>query len=304
MTDMFGEVDTPRRWFRFDSRFPEQPSIERVGEEHGPGGPYVFLVLLCDAYQELWLGGRPGETAMTLSALASKAHVTPVVAASILLSLQREGLIALEGFTPAAPTRVACPMCDGDAHGGVSGGECPTCGGEGRVTVGLRDSEHATVRVRFPKWSNWTPKDKTAAERKARSRANQALKSDVSRSVTIGHTEEKREEETSTPRANTLGEERAESLCLLLSLLIKDRDPHAKTDPGSPRWLDAIRLLIDRDGRSPEEVEHVIRWCQKDDFWRQNILSAPKLRAKFDQLYAKAGKPKGNADDFFQRNGM
>lgn len=47
---------------------------------------------------------------------------------------------------------------------------------------------------------------------------------------------------------------------------------------------DAMRLLIDRDGRSPEEIARVIRWCQTDSFWRANILSASKLREKYDHL--------------------
>lgn len=80
-------------------------------------------------------------------------------------------------------------------------------------------------------------------------------------------------------------------LSQLLAGLIRQRDPKAKVAPLSKGWLDAIRLLIERDGRTPGEVEHVIRWCQADPFWQANILSAPKLRAKFDQLRAKASAP-------------
>ena len=47
---------------------------------------------------------------------------------------------------------------------------------------------------------------------------------------------------------------------------------------------DAMRLLLDKDGRTVEQVEAAIRWCQADEFWRANILSASKLREKFDQL--------------------
>lgn len=46
----------------------------------------------------------------------------------------------------------------------------------------------------------------------------------------------------------------------------------------------AIRLLIDRDKRPVEEIAETIRWCQTDEFWRSNILSASKLREKYDQL--------------------
>ena len=49
-------------------------------------------------------------------------------------------------------------------------------------------------------------------------------------------------------------------------------------------WRDAARRLIDRDGRTVEQITKAIDWCQDDDFWRSNILSMPKLREKYDQL--------------------
>lgn len=52
----------------------------------------------------------------------------------------------------------------------------------------------------------------------------------------------------------------------------------------SKAWRDAARRLIDRDGRSVEQIIRAIDWCQDDDFWRSNILSMPKLREKYDQL--------------------
>lgn len=79
-------------------------------------------------------------------------------------------------------------------------------------------------------------------------------------------------------------------LCLLLADLILKRDPKVKVAPESVAWMDACRLLIDRDGRSPAEVEHIIRWCQRDEFWRTNVLSMPTLRKQFDRLAAKAPK--------------
>lgn len=50
------------------------------------------------------------------------------------------------------------------------------------------------------------------------------------------------------------------------------------------KWRDAARLLLDKDGRTVEQVIRAIDWCQTDDFWRSNILSMPKLREKYDQL--------------------
>ena len=51
---------------------------------------------------------------------------------------------------------------------------------------------------------------------------------------------------------------------------------------------DAARLMLDRDGRTVEQIEYLIRWSQEDEFWRGNILSMAKLRDKFDQLRLKA----------------
>jgi DNA-binding Lrp family transcriptional regulator len=50
------------------------------------------------------------------------------------------------------------------------------------------------------------------------------------------------------------------------------------------RWRTAARLLLDVDGRTVEQVERAIDWCQADDFWRGNVLSMPKLRERYDQL--------------------
>lgn len=78
-----------------------------------------------------------------------------------------------------------------------------------------------------------------------------------------------------------------EDLCTLLAALIEtngSKRPHI-----TKRWRDAARLMIDSDGRTPTEIEAVIRWSQSDDFWRTNILSMPKLREKYDQLRLRMG---------------
>ncbi len=54
------------------------------------------------------------------------------------------------------------------------------------------------------------------------------------------------------------------------------------------RWLDAARLLLDRDKRTAEQVAYLIRWSQANEFWRANILSMPKLREKWDTLALQA----------------
>jgi hypothetical protein len=62
------------------------------------------------------------------------------------------------------------------------------------------------------------------------------------------------------------------------------------------RWRDAARLMLDKDGRGIEEIHGAIDWCQRDEFWRANVMSMPTLREKFDQLRLQAQRqPKGIA---------
>lgn len=53
-------------------------------------------------------------------------------------------------------------------------------------------------------------------------------------------------------------------------------------------WLDAARLMLDNDGRTEQQIHAAIDWCQDSEFWRGNILSMSKLRAKFDTLRLQA----------------
>lgn len=56
------------------------------------------------------------------------------------------------------------------------------------------------------------------------------------------------------------------------------------------KWANDIRLLVEADGYSTAEVEAVIHWCQADNFWKANILSAGKLRDQFTRLRMQAEK--------------
>ena len=79
-----------------------------------------------------------------------------------------------------------------------------------------------------------------------------------------------------------------EDVTALLDLLDREIEANGNRPPKrSKSNHDAMRLLLDRDHRTPDQVAYVIRWCQADDFWQANILSASKLREKFDQLVAK-----------------
>lgn len=65
--------------------------------------------------------------------------------------------------------------------------------------------------------------------------------------------------------------------------LILERKPDFRK-PKLENWCVHIDRLLRIDGRVAARAEAVIRWCQKDSFWQNNILSTEKLRKHFDQL--------------------
>lgn len=89
---------------------------------------------------------------------------------------------------------------------------------------------------------------------------------------------------------STPGSIHSERLCILLADLIEANG--SKRPTVTKRWLDAARLLVDVDGRSPADVEGAIRWSQRDSFWMGNIMSMPTLRDKFDRLRLEAERQK------------
>ncbi len=82
-------------------------------------------------------------------------------------------------------------------------------------------------------------------------------------------------------------------LATLLRDLIVAKDPKAKCsrDGSERRWGRDIDKLMRLDGRPPEQIERIIRWCQPPpagprNFWEANIRSGAKLREKFEALLA------------------
>ena len=68
-------------------------------------------------------------------------------------------------------------------------------------------------------------------------------------------------------------------------------------------WAKDIDKCCRLDSRSEEDVTAVLDWCQKDDFWYKNILSANKLRIQFDKLYVKMMDEVRKKRNYDTRNG-
>jgi|GEM_PF-6551792 len=76
----------------------------------------------------------------------------------------------------------------------------------------------------------------------------------------------------------------------LLADLVAANDPNGKRPTVTKAWLNAERLLLERDGREYDVAERLIRWCQNDDFWRANVRSMPKFRHQYGTLFLQASK--------------
>ena len=69
----------------------------------------------------------------------------------------------------------------------------------------------------------------------------------------------------------------------LLYNLIKQNYPFLKEKDNSKDYAEMNKLnRIDK--WEYKQIEYVIRWSQRDEFWKQNIRSVKKLRIKFEEL--------------------
>lgn len=78
-------------------------------------------------------------------------------------------------------------------------------------------------------------------------------------------------------------DEQMELAELLLSL-IKQNNPNYRMVGPIEKWANEVRLMVERDKRTLEQIRQIIEWSQQDSFWKTNILSMSKLRKQFDQL--------------------
>jgi hypothetical protein len=62
--------------------------------------------------------------------------------------------------------------------------------------------------------------------------------------------------------------------------------------PNLQAWSDDMRKLIEIDGRDPRQIANVINWVITEPFWHSQILSASKLREKWDTLTSKMDSPR------------
>ena len=74
-----------------------------------------------------------------------------------------------------------------------------------------------------------------------------------------------------------------------LKELISELYPKTAEKMNLEESANEIRLLHDVDGYSYKMIGEVMLWALNDNFWKQNIRSAKKLRKQFEQLQVKSG---------------
>ena len=75
------------------------------------------------------------------------------------------------------------------------------------------------------------------------------------------------------------------SLASLLKDKIIGNNPKAKvTVVQVQKWAGVVRLMVEKDNRTLDEIKDIIVLSQAHDFWHKNILGMEKLRKQFDRL--------------------
>lgn len=161
----------------------------------------------------------------------------------------------------------------------------------GLLSIERIDDRGATVKIQS--FSRWQDRGKKAEQRgggKPTGQANVPTCPDLSREVPTDREERKKDKQT---EREGVGKADAPLSWLLADLIEANGASRPRI---GKKWADAERLMLDRDNRDPVQAEKLLRWCQKDEFWRGNILSMPKFREKYDQLLLQAKRGKRDAN--------
>lgn len=125
-------------------------------------------------------------------------------------------------------------------------------------------------------------------QRKLNDPIKEKFKDNTTSNITTNITSNKKKDRNSA-EAEYDGESPYMKLANLLFEEIKKNNDEAK-QPNLQTWANDFRKLVELDGKSIENVETVIKWSQQDKFWKSNVLSAKKVREKYDTLKIQSGK--------------
>jgi hypothetical protein len=168
------------------------------------------------------------------------------------------------------------------------------------VTVGLlaKDGECYLINGFDESWGKAPSSGK---QRTAKWRENKQLENSVTngdardngdRSKSHGDARDAREEKRREENKSVAAGDLALATRLILKIIANHPGSVLAKQDGEKKertirdWAGHVRLMREQDSHTEAEIGAVIDWCQKDDFWRSNILSAKKLRKQWDALTA------------------
>lgn len=75
---------------------------------------------------------------------------------------------------------------------------------------------------------------------------------------------------------------------------IKMNHPRAK-EPNIQKWSNDFRLMVEQDGRTIEQIRHLLKWSAQHAFWHTVNLSPASIRRNWDRMVfqLKQGSEKG-----------
>lgn len=151
-----------------------------------------------------------------------------------------------------------------------------------RTSVGVKRATEAGKRAADARWAKKAEQPKPDARRIPDAYETQCDPDEI---AMPREKERKREKEEAKASSQETPRPDIDKVIQGFSDLLKANDVKHK-----PRqsWHTAARLLIDKDGYTPDQILYVARFATTDEFWKSNILSIPKLREKFEALKIKA----------------
>lgn len=146
-------------------------------------------------------------------------------------------------------------------------------------------AKRAAAGQRGGKRSGESRRAASAGEANAEASAEAKTKQAGSKNEPETETEtEVKEKESRTPSEPARHD--VERVCKHFATRLEDTG--SKRPTITTKWRNDIRLLLDKDGVTPEQAIAAIDWAQADDFWQAHILSPAKLRQKYETLRRQA----------------
>jgi len=244
-------------WTKVDREFLNDPAVELLGDQFGPGGPLLILDLILRAGK----ARSGGKVTTTIRSLRNSSFIDDAGRVEDILARGVE----LEVIT-----------VDRDRQGELT------------VTLPNWKKWQANARKaeqRQREADGTTPPEKTKRDSSVTTERESKSKRESKR-------ERKKKSQTASQSSSATVPAADAPLSHLLADRVADNDPNGTRPRVTRRWADQERLMIERDNRKPDEAKRLIEWTVKDSFWAGNVLSMPKFREKYTTLYHAATRDK------------